>query len=67
MKQHNLNNNSANTLEYSCYQNNSNNNKSLFKKITEENQRNEKLIGDFNDVKRSYQSSQGFCKAFFFF
>jgi len=59
MKQHNLNNNSANTLEYSCYQNNSNNNKSLFKKITEENQRNEKLIGDFNDVKRSYQSSQG--------
>ena len=53
-----------NTLEYSCHQNNyRNSNKSLFKKITEENQRNEKLISDFNDVKRSYQSSQGFCKA----
>lgn len=64
MKQHNLNNNSMNTLEYSCHQNNyRNSNKSLFKKITEENQRNEKLISDFNDVKRSYQSSQGFCKA----
>jgi len=60
MKQHNLNNNSMNTLEYSCHQNNyRNSNKSLFKKITEENQRNEKLISDFNDVKRSYQSSQG--------
>jgi len=60
MKQHNFHKSSTNTLKCSAHHNKyQHNNKLLFQKITEENQRNEKLTNDLNDVKRSYQSSQG--------